>query len=381
MVDFLLKLFDTRDFPARGHCGRWTDGHGWLHIGSDLAIFGAYIAIPIVLGYFVLRKRDVPFQRIFILFAVFIVACGSTHLLEAIIFWKPVYRLSGTVKFVTALASWGTVLALVPVVPKALALQSPEALAREVERRTAELKQSRMELHQTNLALQAKNEELEQFVFTVSHDLKSPLVTSSGFLDALQEDLKLGDSVGVADAVARLERANRRMTLLTDDLLQLSRVGRVKGQPVMLEARAVIKEATDELSELLKEAQAKVEVAPDLPGIYADHKQLVQVIQNLVTNAIKHACREPGRTIHIGGYADADATGLFVRDSGPGIDPRDQQRIFELFERSNTEVPGTGVGLTIVAKIAKVHGGKAWVESKLGDGATFWVTFRHPDSL
>ena len=125
MLDFFSKLFDTSGFPPRWHCGVWTAGHGWLHIVSDLAVWSAYFTIPCILAYFVLRRRDVPFSNIFWLFGAFILACGTTHLMEAIIFWHPLYRLAGVIKLVTAIVSWGTVVALVPIVPKALAMHSP----------------------------------------------------------------------------------------------------------------------------------------------------------------------------------------------------------------------------------------------------------------
>ena len=122
MLDFLSNLFNTDGFPPRWHCGIWTSGEGWLHILSDIAVFGAYMAIPCVLVFFVVRKRDVPFPRIFWLFALFICACGFGHLLEAIIFWHPIYRFAGLVKLTTAIVSWATVVALVPIMPKALHL-------------------------------------------------------------------------------------------------------------------------------------------------------------------------------------------------------------------------------------------------------------------
>jgi hypothetical protein len=131
-VNFLTRLFDTSDFPARWHCGRWTSGHGWLHILSDLGVWSAYLAIPLVLGYFIVRKKDLPFRKMFLLFGAFILACGTTHLMEAIIFWWPAYRLAGVIKLFTAIVSWATVFALVPIVPKVLAMRSPEELEREI---------------------------------------------------------------------------------------------------------------------------------------------------------------------------------------------------------------------------------------------------------
>jgi hypothetical protein len=99
-VDFFSRLFDASDFPPRWHCGAWTAGHGWLHIVSDLGVWSAYLAIPCVLGFFVLRRKDLPLPGIFWLFGAFILACGTTHLMEAMIFWWPAYRLAGVIKVV-----------------------------------------------------------------------------------------------------------------------------------------------------------------------------------------------------------------------------------------------------------------------------------------
>jgi PAS domain S-box-containing protein len=158
MIAFLSKLFDTSDFPARWHCGNWTAGHGWLHIVSDLAVWSAYFAIPCILMYFVLRRRDIPFRSVFLLFGAFILACGTTHLMEAIIFWWPAYRLAGVIKLFTALVSWGTVLALVQVTPKVLAMRSAEELEREIDAR----KKAEQDLQKANSELQQRLEALRQ---------------------------------------------------------------------------------------------------------------------------------------------------------------------------------------------------------------------------
>jgi PAS domain S-box-containing protein len=167
MFDFLSKLFDTSDFRSRWHCGNWTAGHGWLHIVSDLGVWSAYVAIPCVLGYFVLRRKDIPFRTIFLLFGAFILACGTTHLMEALMFWWPAYRLAGVIKLLTAVVSWGTVLALVPVTPRALAMPSPEELEREIiARKHAEsaLEQANAELQRQIEALTASEERFRLLV-------------------------------------------------------------------------------------------------------------------------------------------------------------------------------------------------------------------------
>jgi PAS domain S-box-containing protein len=156
MVDFLSRVFDTSDFPPRWDCGNWSPTEGWLHILSDLGIWSAYVAIPIVLGLFVLRRRDIPFRGIFWLFSAFILACGATHLMEAIIFWWPAYRLAGVIKLFTAVVSWATVIALVPVIPKGLAMRSPDELEREVAAR----QEAERALQQANAELRRHVEEL-----------------------------------------------------------------------------------------------------------------------------------------------------------------------------------------------------------------------------
>lgn len=158
----VMDLFDTSDFPPRWECGNWTELHGWLHVLADLGVWSAYVTIPCVLAYFVARRRDIPFQLIFVLFAAFILACGTTHLMEAIIFWWPAYRLAGLIKILTALVSWGTVFALIRITPRALTMRTAEELEREIEQRNyveAELRSIHVELEKR---VQSRTAELAQ---------------------------------------------------------------------------------------------------------------------------------------------------------------------------------------------------------------------------
>ncbi|HVK15035.1 MAG TPA: PAS domain-containing protein [Gemmataceae bacterium] len=166
----MLDLFDTSDFPARWRCGNWSAELGWLHILSDLAIWGAYFAIPAVLVVFARRRRDVPFQNLFWLFGAFIFACGSTHLIEAIIFWEPVYRLAGFVKLFTAAVSWATVAALFRVVPQATTMKTPRQLEAEVAARTAELKAANEALEASEGRFRNLTEAMPQLVWAVGPD-------------------------------------------------------------------------------------------------------------------------------------------------------------------------------------------------------------------
>jgi len=156
LFEFLTTLFDTSDFPPRWTCGNWSSPHGWLHILSDLAIFGAYAAIPIVLASFALRRKDIPFLPIFWLFAGFILSCGTGHLIEATIFWHPWYRVSGVVKMITALTSWGTVFALIRVTPAALALPGLARVNRELQQEIQSRQAAQEQLQQARDQLELR---------------------------------------------------------------------------------------------------------------------------------------------------------------------------------------------------------------------------------
>lgn len=142
-MDLIDFLFSTAYWPPRWYCGKWSEPLGWTHIISDIAIGGAYMAIPLIIAYFCYIRRDLPFYKLFILFGLFIVLCGSTHLISATIFWYPVYRFDGLVKVLTALVSWATVVAMIPTVPTILKLPKLEQINELLE---SNLRESRERL-------------------------------------------------------------------------------------------------------------------------------------------------------------------------------------------------------------------------------------------
>jgi len=135
VIEFFAGLFDTSDWPPRWHCGKWSDFHGWLYIISDLMVWCAYFAIPLIIIRFISRKHDARFIRLYFLFAGFILACGATHFLDAITFWIPVYRLNALVRAITGIISWITVFSLIRVLPVAFTLRTSKDLEGEVEQR------------------------------------------------------------------------------------------------------------------------------------------------------------------------------------------------------------------------------------------------------
>lgn len=149
MFEFFSLLFDTRDFPNRWNCGNWSEGHGYLHIFSDIATFGAYMAMPVVLAVYASRRRnDIVFPSLVWLFVAFILACGFVHLVEAIIFWWPIYRVSGLLKLATAVVSWGTVIGLVRIAPYALDLPGLKAVNLRLTQEIGARKQAESRLEQ-----------------------------------------------------------------------------------------------------------------------------------------------------------------------------------------------------------------------------------------
>jgi two-component system cell cycle sensor histidine kinase/response regulator CckA len=162
MLAFIAQLFDTTGFPARWNCGEWTPFHGWVHILSDAAIFGAYAAIPTSIAYYISRKKqDLQFTRLYWLFAAFIFSCGFVHLLEAIIFWQPVYRFSALIKVITAVVSWATVFVLVKHLPEAMNLPGTTKLNGELQQEIAERKKAEEEVRRLNVDLKNRVQELE----------------------------------------------------------------------------------------------------------------------------------------------------------------------------------------------------------------------------
>ena len=244
----------------------------------------------------------------------------------------------------------------------------------------AERKQAEQALRDVNRELLERNQEMEQFVYTVSHDLKSPLVTAIGFVGLLKEDLAEGRMDDVQDSLQRLDRATRRMSELIDDLLHLSRIGRAPQQLSEVDVRALVHELKDELSDRLQDAGATLSIAEHMPPVQADRSRLVEVFEKLLNNAIKYGCQGSQSQIEVGAEQREGHWIYYVRDNGPGIEPQFHHKIFRLFQRLHSMQEGTGVGLAIVARVMQVHGGRAWVESQPGCGATFCLSFPTPEA-
>jgi len=223
--------------------------------------------------------------------------------------------------------------------------------------------------------LGAKNRELEQFTYTVSHDLKAPLITIKGFMGFLEQDALSGNQDRVRKDVQRISDAVDRMHRLLTELLELSRIGRMVNAPTPISFESLAKEALELVHGRLEMRGVKVMVAEGLPVIYGDRQRLLEVLQNLLDNAAKFMGNQAIPLIEVGLKTyQGNMPVFFVRDNGVGIAPEHHERVFGLFNKLDPSAEGTGVGLALVKRIVEFHGGKIWVESEPGKESTFFFT-------
>ena len=226
-----------------------------------------------------------------------------------------------------------------------------------------------------------RNDELEQCVNTLAHDLRSPLVALLGFSRLLRQDYgsRLDDTG--AHFVDRIEQAGHTMEELIHDLLELSRIGHHGERPAMVDPRTVLAQLAAEFKPRLDAEGIRLALPDDPPQLFCDRTRLYQVFANLIGNAINHMGECEVRGISVDVVEEEDLDRITVPDFGHGIAPEHHEKIFEVFQtlgRRRDGTRGTGMGLAIVRKIAETHGGRAWVESRPNRGATFHVTFpRH----
>ncbi|MEN6348778.1 MAG: PAS domain S-box protein [Syntrophomonas sp.] len=231
-------------------------------------------------------------------------------------------------------------------------------------------KQTELIINEQVKELEAKNAEMERFTYTVSHDLRSPIITIKGFAGLLLEDIKQGNYSRLDNDLQRIINAAGKMDDLLSDLLELSRIGRMLNTFSKFSMTRLAQEAAELLTGRLKEVE--LIISPDMPTVTADQARIREVLQNLIENAIKFMGEQTRPRIEVGSLETPKEWIFFVRDNGVGIEPRYHESIFGLFNKLNSKSEGTGIGLSLVKRIVEFHQGRIWVDSAgIGQGSTF----------
>ena len=321
MLDFLRRLFAS-DFMPHGYCYLWRPEIVWLHVGSDALITLAYYSIPVILVYFVRKRRDLPFNWMFIMFGAFILACGTTHMMEVWTIWHGMYRLAGIIKLITAGLSASTAVALVPLMPKALALPSPARLAaanRKLEeemrgREQAEEQQRRSfeQLRELAARMQTAREEERARVAREIHDELGQALT------AIKIDLTALFPKVMADPGPSLQRQQTVFRLL-DEAIHSVRIIATDLRPGILDDLGLVAAVEWAVEEF--QARTGIESQVSLPDadLELDAERataLFRILQEALTNVARHA----GATrVTVRLAKERGDLSLEVRDNGGGI--------------------------------------------------------------
>ncbi len=403
----LLELLAAEGFLPHGYCFQWSPGLLSTMVAADAVTAAAYYSIPIALLVFVRRRKDLHFNWIFVLFSAFIFCCGTTHLVDILVIWRPDYWLQAGTKAVTAGVSIVTALLLWPLIPKALQLPSHadlealvvrleaevgerraaerrlDELNHELERRVAE-RTRQLETETTErlrlqgverareaaeLASKAKSE----FLSRVSHELRTPLNGVLGFGQLLKADAA-ELSPRHATWVSHIESSGRHLLKLVDEVLDVSRIeaGGLKLDEQRFELDRLVRDCEQELKATAEaqQVQVKVEAMPARTAWRGDVQRLRQVLTNLLSNAIKY--NRPRGEVRIDAQAGHNGgVRLEICDTGIGIDTIQQEQLFQPFNRLGRErssIPGTGLGLVVVKQLVEAMGGTIEVESRPGEG-------------
>jgi two-component system NtrC family sensor kinase len=386
MIDFLKKLFDS-DFLSHGHCYFWRPEIVWLHVGSDATIALAYLLIPVSLGYFVRKRRDLAFHWMFVMFGAFILACGATHAMAIWTLWHATYRLEGVLKLITAIVSLSTAILLVRLVPRLLALPSPAQMAaanQKLEEANRKLKETQSQLIQTE-----KMASLGQLVAGIAHEINNPLAfvvsnlyTVETGLDRITPEAEPHLS---ERSLARMRKVRTRLREMGEGLDRIKElVGNLRTFSRLDEGEFKTIDIGDSIDSVLVLLKHKMSGRIQVERRYGPERSLScyagrlnQVFMNLIANAAD-AIHGKGKIVITTGQTD-DAYRISVRDTGKGIPEAIRGRIFDPFFTDKPIGQGTGLGLAISYGIVQDHHGTIEVQSQEGAGSEF--TIRIPRDL
>jgi PAS domain S-box-containing protein len=247
-------------------------------------------------------------------------------------------------------------------------------LNKQYQNEIDERKKTEAKLQNTLEELEGKNKELDDYTYIISHDLKAPLVTIQGFANLLKK--KYGNDLDekALHYVDTIISGSEDLSSLVTDLLALSKAGRVERKLVNVNLQELFRSSLGSLQAMVEENGVDVSMPEKLPEVIYDSTLLKQVLTNLLANAMKYSRPKVKPRIEIGWKEGPDENVLWIKDNGVGIEEKFLDKIFQPFERIARDKTGTGIGLSIVKKIIERHGGRIWVESKIGKGSKFNFT-------
>ena len=362
------RLFDVDRFMPHGHCYMWDPAILWTSVISDSLIAAAYVAIPFTLVFQIMRKRkDLPFNWMFVCFGMFIVACGFTHIMEIITVWRPHYGAMAIVKAITAVASVPTAIILFRIAPKIVKLPTVDQMVEERSRR---------------LQAEAANEAKDRLIAVLSHELRTPLTPVKAGLDVLEDELRKCEASlstrSAHDALAMIRHNLNIETVLINDLLDVSASspGELKFNLSPVDMRDVVGKSLAMLQDDVRRKNLLLAVRMEAAHttVMGASIRLHQIINNLALNAVKFT--PDGGEITVEMREENGWLKVSVADTGCGLAPEAIEQVFEPFEQVNRRADnahgGLGLGLTIAKKLAETHGGRITAESSgIGTGATF----------
>ncbi|MEI6708795.1 MAG: response regulator [Methylococcales bacterium] len=371
MQQTLIDFFDIQNFMPHGYCLGWDSPLLWLMAVSDAVMTLAFASYPIGIAYFVWKRKDLAYRWLYLgFFIAFILTCASTHFLSVVTIWIPLYWLEAYANAVAAVVATATVFAIWWVIPRALKLPSP-----------AELQKARDEAEAANIAKSV-------FIATMSHELRTPLNAILGFSELMSMDSSVTTSQ--KDTLAIINRSGAHLLRMINDVLDISKIeaGHLELEIKAFDLPKLIEDIGDMFSIRAQNKQLsfKVEIASNIQQyIKADSSKLRQILINLLGNAIKFT-HDGGVILRVSTQPLADDVLVMllvidIVDSGSGIATDQQADLFKPFvqlTQENSDVKGTGLGLTISKSLIKLMGGSINVSSILGVGSTFTIELRVP---
>jgi signal transduction histidine kinase len=400
-MSFLQSLLSIDNLSPHGVCLLWRPELVWLHMASDAVIALAYYSIPVVIAVFVWKRPDVGFGWVFWAFAVFILACGTTHVFGMWTLWFPDYVAEGGVKALTALASIATAVGLWPLLPKALALPSPaqlraanDALSVQIAERDAALaaleREKEEHLKTEEMLRQAqKMEAIGQLTAGIAHDFNNLMTVVIGNVERAKRLLPDGERAQLAKALDGVQTGAERAAVLTHRLLAFGR--RQPLSPRLSDANVVLAHAADTLARTLGEkVRVSCDLAADLWSTTIDADALENAVLNLAVNA-RDAMPAGGALViatrnlagghqRFAGLAAGDYVEVAVSDTGAGMSAEVRAHAFEPFFTTKGVGEGSGLGLSQVYGFAVQSGGTAVIDSAPGGGTTVRLILPRADA-